>query len=121
MLFNFGKNTSVKLTSSNSYSQGTHSLLSLSLSLSLSPSLSNTRTHMLTHSQGYQELLLEEYILQHVDVTNALHSNESLYLFGNNYEGVFRSLMDMYRNPPCEHCDRAGAKTIGIGGKNTGA
>ncbi len=59
--------------------------------------------------------------MNHVDITTVLpHSNETLYLFGNNYDGIFRELAALYVTPPCKDCEQAGAKTIGIGGKNTG-
>eukprot|EP01034_Spumella_vulgaris_P034530 gene34530-42590_t len=47
-------------------------------------------------------------------------ANESFYLFGNNYEGIFRQFNDLYASPPCKHCEKGGAKTIGIGGARSG-
>lgn len=72
-----------------------------------------------TYSHGKYEMSLAEYITTSVDVSSQ-HANESFYLFGNNYDGVFSELTDLYRNPPCHYCDVAGAKTIGIGGYASG-
>jgi hypothetical protein len=47
-------------------------------------------------------------------------SNESFYLFGGNFGGVWDSMRDAYRLPPCLVCSQCGAVTIGIGGHLSG-
>lgn len=49
-----------------------------------------------------------------------LAANESYYMFGNNYDGIWGRIGDLYEIPPCINCDIGGAKTIGIGGENSG-
>ena len=47
-------------------------------------------------------------------------SNESFYLFGGNYGGVWDVMRDTYKLPPCLVCAQCGAVTIGIGGHLSG-
>lgn len=47
-------------------------------------------------------------------------SNESYYLFGGNFGGMWDSMRDAYRLPPCLVCAQCGAVTIGIGGHLSG-
>ena len=72
-----------------------------------------------TFSHGKFVSTLEEYIRANVD-TSSRFANETFYLFGNNYNGIWSELADLYRNPPCYGCDEAGMKTIGIGGEASG-
>jgi hypothetical protein len=74
-----------------------------------------------TYSQGDYSMSLAEYIHQSSSsASTSRHANESFYLFGNNYEGIWKDMMDLYEPPPCKHCKRAGAKTFGLGGLNSG-
>lgn len=72
-----------------------------------------------TFSHGRYTSTLEEYIKSSVD-TSSRYANETFYLFGNNYEGIWSELTDLYINPPCAYCDVAGMKTLGIGGHASG-
>lgn len=47
-------------------------------------------------------------------------SNESFYLFGGNYGGVWDVMRDAYKLPPCLVCAQCGAVTIGLGGHLSG-
>ena len=51
---------------------------------------------------------------------SAARSNESFYLFGNNYGSLWDRMKENYLIPPCLHCDVCGARTIGIGGYLSG-
>lgn len=74
-----------------------------------------------SYSHGDEAMTMAEYIFQHVDQdVHTTGSNESLYLFGNNYDGVFNTMAKLYEVPPCKFCEKAGAKTMGMGGKNSG-
>lgn len=42
-------------------------------------------------------------------------ANESLYLFGGNYDGIWTKMSKAYSSPPCKYCDKAGVETFGIG------
>lgn len=99
-----------------------------------------------TYSHGLKVMSLEEYITQWVDpsplkqsiqsgiedivaspsssmetnidptsptLPTTVLANESYYLFGHNYEGIFRELNTLYNVPPCKYCDKGGAKTVG--------
>jgi len=72
-----------------------------------------------TYSHGKLVSTLEEYIKTSVDTTSRF-ANETFYLFGNNYDGIWSELADLYVNPPCYGCDLAGMKTLGIGGEASG-
>lgn len=92
-----------------------------------------------TYSHGEYIMTLRQYITDHVDTSSEFapndkestttttttttqnHANETLYLFGGNYGPFWQSLADSYILPqPCIYCDKAGMKTIGIGGRNSG-
>jgi hypothetical protein len=60
-----------------------------------------------------------DYIKESLQLQNQ-RANETLYLFGNNYQGVFQQLSDEYVIPPCSFCQQAGAVTVGIGGAHSG-
>ena len=47
-------------------------------------------------------------------------ANETFYMFGDNYKGVWEVLASMYTLPGCLGCSEAGLSTIGVGGKNSG-
>lgn len=91
-----------------------------------------------TFSNGLKKMSLRDYIqyttskknrgAAHMDmnITNgdlgpsAARSNESFYLFGNNYGALWDRVKEIYLIPPCLHCDVCGARTIGIGGYLSG-
>jgi hypothetical protein len=78
-----------------------------------------------SYSHGKVSSTLGDYLdnILNIETTNQnsqLLANETYYLFGHNYEGIFKVLSDLYVDPPCHLCDKAGAKTPGIGGKNSG-
>lgn len=74
-----------------------------------------------TFSQGLFHMQFDEYV-HHMSERDQLRdkANESYYFFGNNYAGIWSTMSDLYVNPPCHYCDKAGAKTLGIGGKSSG-
>eukprot|EP01036_Dinobryon_divergens_P028114 gene28114-37009_t len=73
-----------------------------------------------SYSQGEVTMSLGEYIFRHVDSMNFGPANESLYLFGGNYDGIWKKLTAAYPSPPCKYCDKAGVETFGIGGRGSG-
>ena len=48
------------------------------------------------------------------------NANETFYLFGNNYGGIWKQISTSYDIPNCQHCDVVGAKTVGIGSAESG-
>jgi len=67
-----------------------------------------------TYSHELKKMSLAEYL--HFDVLNSTKlSNESFYLFGNNYGGLWDEIVHDYVHPPCRHCKSAGIATIGAG------
>ena len=91
-----------------------------------------------TFSNGVKKMSLRDYIqyttsqknggAAHIDRhktcgdlgPSAARSNESFYLFGNNYGSLWDRMKENYLIPPCLHCDVCGARTIGIGGYLSG-
>ena len=78
-----------------------------------------------TYSHGQYRMSLTEFITNHVDVdieTSQSHSsNDTMYLFGKNHETLlFQHMAQLYQNPPCRYCKKAGVASIGIGGHGTG-
>jgi hypothetical protein len=76
-----------------------------------------------TYSHGLKKLTLNDYIHNIVDNNNDSndnHSNETYYFFGNNYNGIWEDIASKYESNICKNCDKAGAVTLGIGGKNSG-
>jgi hypothetical protein len=95
-----------------------------------------------SYSQGLERMTLREYLLEFteddesVDVeTGALDalgenlqnsrpspslSNGTLYLFGGNFDGIIRTLENTYEMPNCKYCKKAGLATVGIGGRKSG-
>lgn len=71
-----------------------------------------------TYSHGRKRATLREYLDSFARPAGA--ANETFYLFGHNYEGVFAQLSALYAVPPCEFCGRAGAVTVGLGGEASG-
>ena len=60
-----------------------------------------------TYSHGDISMTLESYINESVDNSiESLSANETLYLFGNNYEGIFKELSNLYDVPPCDYCEK---------------
>ena len=78
-----------------------------------------TLTSSNTYSDGLYQMSLFSY-LESFNGNQSLQANESLYLFGNNYEGIFREMASSYVIPPCRHCDVAGARTVGLGDNHSG-
>lgn len=81
-----------------------------------------TLTSSNTYSDGIYSMPLSSYIdsFKSINDHRSLRANESLYLFGNNYNGIFGDMISSYVIPPCRHCDIAGAKTLGLGGSRSG-
>lgn len=78
-----------------------------------------------TLSQGYLQMTLGDYISNILntsldDITNHNYANQSYYLFGNNYHGIFNEIIHNYNIPNCYHCQQAAAVTPGIGGYHSG-
>ena len=85
-----------------------------------------------TFSHGLRKMKLKEYIKYTISANSAASSvdsgaqpehtksNESFYLFGNNYGGLWDDIKHSYLIPPCQHCDVCGARTVGIGGALSG-
>ena len=69
-----------------------------------------------TYAQGKASLPLQTFITEHVDVQIVKEANETLYLFGQNYESImFKELSKLYRIPHCSICESAGMQSIGLG------
>lgn len=49
-----------------------------------------------------------------------LPANETFYLFGNNYDGVWQLIADAYVLPPFVDAKKTGAVTVGLGGYGSG-
>ena len=77
-------------------------------SLDVSLSSANTYSHEL------KRMSLAEY-LKSDEINSMGLSNESFYLFGNNYGGLWDDIARSYVYPPCKHCESAGIATIGAG------
>lgn len=75
-----------------------------------------------SYSHGRRRMKLSEYLdtLKPTQRNDSLAANETYYLFGHNYEGVWASLSALYASPPCRFCEEAGAVTLGIGGLDSG-
>lgn len=55
------------------------------------------------------------------DTKETLPADKVYYLFGDNYDGVWRDIINLYEVRYCgPACEIAGAKTPGIGGSNSG-
>lgn len=54
-------------------------------------------------------------------IKDSLPADKVYYLFGGNYDGVWKDIIDMYTVRHCgTDCEISGAKTPGIGGRNSG-
>jgi hypothetical protein len=78
-----------------------------------------------SYSHGKIDSTLGDYLnnilkMENADKNSTLLANETYYLFGFNEKGIFKELNQLYASPPCHLCEKAGAKTPGIGGKNSG-
>ena len=78
-----------------------------------------------SYSQGIKSMTLRDYINYTTSLydTNDMNlSNETFYLFGGNFGEVFESLHQSYVLPPCQKigCDVAGAFSFGVAGSYTG-
>lgn len=108
LIQNFGSQL-VHLTSSNSYSQGYRHM--------------SFRDYLTTFTGPEGEFSCD-LSAKGTDADCRAHiarqSNESLYLFGGNYDGVIQQLSDEYVVPPCRDCDRAGARSVGVAGPMSG-
>jgi len=78
------------------------------------------------YSHGKHNCKLKEYLSifnKEDEMTDMLvnnHANESYYLFGYNYEGIWKQISTNYIINNCQHCEEVGAKTVGIGANNSG-
>jgi Cupin-like domain len=70
--------------------------------------------------QGNKEGGPARSIVSEEEKRRSKRSNESYYLFGSNYGGIWDEMRDIYNLPPCVECKQCGAVTIGIGGRQTG-
>ena len=63
----------------------------------------------MTKYLGDIKLSLGDYLEYTIDNNNDnIKANETLYLFGNNYFGIFKELSNLYETPPCRYCEKAG-------------
>lgn len=101
-----------------------HKLASLASKKSLEEKYGSTivkLTSSNTYSHGLETMSLAEYFSLEIDRSEVRKfANESLYLFGNNYNGVFKEMSNLYQLPRCRYCKKAGAVTLGIGGADSG-
>ena len=72
------------------------------------------------YSHDKLTMTLTDYIQSFVAPSENKNANESYYLFGNNYGGVWKDISDAYTIPNCAKCEQAGAKTVGIAGRHSG-
>lgn len=74
-------------------------------------------------SDGETEMLLRDYIedLNMLSAGTCVNASETVYLFGGNYSPGWTALLDEYRLPPCHTCvgDNA-AVSFGLGGEGSG-
>ena len=78
-----------------------------------------------SYSQGFKTMTLREYVnytTSMYDANDVNLSNETFYLFGGNFGQVFDDLHSSYVLPPCQKigCEVAGAYSFGIAGSYTG-
>ena len=75
-----------------------------------------------TYSHGLKKLTVNDYIHNIVDNNDNIdnHSNETYYFFGNNYDGIWSEIASKYEANICKNCQKAGAVTLGIGGRHSG-
>jgi hypothetical protein len=115
-LLKYYGNDLVKLSSSNTFS---HGLKIMELKEYITTIVDkNTYENDLELNCEYLNTCVNNNKIQ--EKHQKLSANESYYMFGNNYDGIWGELADLYEIPPCINCDVGGAKTIGIGGENSG-
>ena len=71
-----------------------------------------------SYSHGLKRESLKSYLLSlalNYSRDALIDANEDFYLFGANFQPLWKDLEDLYEVPPCLYCEKAGAKTIGIG------
>lgn len=73
-----------------------------------------------SYSHDQQKWTLGAYLSSLANISTSADATQDFYLFGNNYKPFWKYLEKLYVSPPCTYCDKAGAKTIGIGGRNSG-
>ena len=75
------------------------------------------------YSHDKSRTTLGEYIHsfdEAVAVSASSKANETFYLFGDNYGGIWKRMSASYEVASCRHCNKAGAKSCGLGGRNSG-
>lgn len=73
------------------------------------------------YSHDKSKSTITNYILSFEDMAAAEQTaNETFYLFGNNYDGIWSDISEEYIIESCMLCERLGAKTIGVGGAFSG-
>lgn len=119
-LFVFAGDSEVKLTSSNTYSSGLKAM-TLKEYISYTVSESSRWDRASASASAQCDAARSTGPLGSDDSASCKRkSNESFYLFGGNFGGVWDSMRDAYRLPPCLVCAQCGAVTIGIGGHLSG-
>lgn len=117
-LYVFAGDSEVKLTSSNTYSSG---LKTMTLKEYISYTVSESSRWDRDRASAQCDAARGTGPLGSDDSASCKRkSNESFYLFGGNFGGVWDSMRDAYRLPPCLVCAQCGAVTIGIGGHLSG-
>ena len=106
-LMRFHSDSLVSLTSSNSYSHGS---CQMTLGQYITEHVESTSSTCITSSSGS--------ICERSNQPTS--SNETFYLFGNNYNGVFAEIESLYHIKGCPFCKKAGMPTFGIGGMGSG-
>jgi hypothetical protein len=102
----------VRLTSSNSYSQGLERM--------------TLGEYLLEFTEDHAEIVEETEVNDvWTDIRPKIHpspplSNDTMYLFGGNFDGIIRTLENTYEMPNCKYCKKAGLATVGVGGQNSG-
>jgi hypothetical protein len=117
-LYVFAGDSEVKLTSSNTYSSG---LKTMTLKEYISYTVSESSRWDRASASAQCDAARDPGPIGSDDSASCKRkSNESFYLFGGNFGGVWDSMRDAYRLPPCLVCAQCGAVTIGIGGHLSG-
>lgn len=64
-----------------------------------------------TYSHDTIDMTISQYLdllARDAHLSKNAKANETYYLFGNNFVGLFKSLEQLYVLPPCLHCRKAG-------------
>jgi hypothetical protein len=75
------------------------------------------------YSHDKLRVSLRDYLLsmdEDQDRPLSSRANETFYLFGDNYGGVWSETAGAYEVASCAQCNRAGAKSVGIAGRLSG-